>query len=114
MTRKTNGSGWSATKCRKKWNTKILKTHYLWCKKEGRDISWYDGSRKQFLSVYIRFLNCCMRSRYVVVNFMNECLIDKQGKKWVISGYYFDGDMSWTILIAADGSGKSKRVKGVI
>ena len=45
---------------------------------------------------------------------MNECLIDKQGKKWVISGYYFDGDMGWTILIAADGSGKSKRVKGVI
>ena len=55
-----------------------------------------------------------MRSSYVVVNFMNECLIDKQGKKWVISGYYFDGNMSWTILIAADGSGKSKRVKGVI
>ena len=55
-----------------------------------------------------------MRSSYVVVNFMNECLIDKKGKKWVISGYYFDGDMTWTILIAANGSGKSKRVKGVI
>jgi len=55
-----------------------------------------------------------MRISYVVVNLMNECLIDKQGKKWVISGYYFDGNMSWTILIAADGSGKSKRVKGVI
>ena len=44
MTRKTNGRGWSATKCRKKWNTKILKSHYLWCKKEGRDTSWY-GTR---------------------------------------------------------------------
>jgi len=42
------------------------------------------------------------------------CLVDKKGKKWVISGYYFDGNMGWTILIAADGSGKSKRVKGVI
>jgi len=45
MTRKMNGRGWSATKCRKKWNTKILKAHYFWCKKEGRDISWYDRSR---------------------------------------------------------------------
>ena len=23
--------------------TKILYNHYLWCKKEGRDTSWYEG-----------------------------------------------------------------------
>jgi len=34
-------------------------------------------------------------------------------KKWVICGYYFDGKDSWTLLIAADGSGKTKQIKGI-
>ena len=34
-------------------------------------------------------------------------------KHWVISGYYWDGKDGWTLLIAADGSGKTKRIKGV-
>lgn len=35
-------------------------------------------------------------------------------KKWVISGYYLDKKgMAWTLLIAADGSGKTKKIKGV-
>jgi hypothetical protein len=25
----------------------ILYNHYLWCKKEGRDISWYDNRSEQ-------------------------------------------------------------------
>jgi len=25
--------------------TRILYNHYLWCKKEGRDTSWYDKRR---------------------------------------------------------------------
>jgi len=33
--------------------------------------------------------------------------------KWIISGYYYDGKDSWTLLIAADGSGKQKRIKGI-
>ena len=49
-----------------------------------------------------------------MVNFMNECLIDKKGKKWIISGYYFDGDKAWTLLLAADGSNKTKKIKGVV
>jgi len=34
-------------------------------------------------------------------------------KKWNISGYYYDGKTAWTLLIAADGSGKIKKIKGV-
>ena len=34
-------------------------------------------------------------------------------KRWVISGYYWDGKNSWTLLIAADCSGKTKMIKGV-
>ncbi len=30
---------------RKTLNTTILFNHYLWCKKEGRDTSWYGSSR---------------------------------------------------------------------
>ena len=53
-----------------------------------------------------KFKNCIGTAGLVLVKIPKP--------KWVISGYYFDGDMGWTILIAADGSGKSKRVKGVI
>jgi len=35
-------------------------------------------------------------------------------KQWIISGYYWDGKDSWTLLIAADGSGKTKMRKGII
>ena len=35
-------------------------------------------------------------------------------KRWVISGYYWDGKNAWTLLIAADGSGKTKKMKGVV
>jgi hypothetical protein len=42
-------------------------------------------------------------------------MIDNKGKKWVITGYYMDDKgMSWTLLLAADGSGKTKKVKGVL
>ena len=34
--------------------------------------------------------------------------------KWIISGYYYDGKTAYTLLVAADGSGKTKRVKGVL
>jgi hypothetical protein len=34
--------------------------------------------------------------------------------KWTITGYYWDGKDSWTLLVAADGSGKTKRIKGVM
>ena len=42
------------------------------------------------------------------------CLIDKKGKKWVISGYYFDGNTSWTLLYLLDNWKKTKKVKGII
>ena len=31
--------------------------------------------------------------------------------KWTIAGYYWDGKNSWTLFVAADGSGKTKRIK---
>ena len=34
--------------------------------------------------------------------------------KWIISGYYYDGDQAWTLMIAGDGSGKTKKVKGIV
>lgn len=34
-------------------------------------------------------------------------------KKWIICGYYWDGTDNWTLLIAADGSEKTKRIKGI-
>jgi len=34
-------------------------------------------------------------------------------KKWIITGYYYDGKNAWTLLIAADGSGKTKKIKGI-
>lgn len=40
MDKKKKG-GWSASKCRKKLHRQTLKGHYEWCKKEGRDTSWY-------------------------------------------------------------------------
>jgi hypothetical protein len=45
---------------------------------------------------------------------MENCLIDKKGKKWVISGYYFDGDQAWTLLHLLDDWKKTKKIKGVI
>ena len=37
-----NKKTWNRQKSIKRWRTKILKSHYLWCKKEGRDTSWYE------------------------------------------------------------------------
>lgn len=38
----------------------------------------------------------------------------KKTKVWEISGYYMDEKgTAWTLLIAADGSGKTKKIKGV-
>ena len=46
---------------------------------------------------------------------MNECLIDKKGKKWVIDGYYIDNKgMAWTLLVCVNDWGKRKKIKGVI
>lgn len=36
---------WNAIECRRKINEKTLYGHYLWCKKEGRDINWYDKEK---------------------------------------------------------------------
>jgi len=39
----------------------------------------------------------------------------KKTVKWIVSGYYVDEKgISWTLMIAADGSGKTKKVKGVV
>lgn len=36
-------------------------------------------------------------------------------KKWIIDGYYVDEKgVAWTLMIAADGSGKTKKIKGVV
>jgi len=35
-------------------------------------------------------------------------------KQWIINGYYWDGQNNWTLFIAADGSGKTKKMKGVM
>jgi len=37
----------------------------------------------------------------------------KKEKVWEISGYYYDGKTAYTLLVAADGSGKTKKIKGV-
>lgn len=42
------------------------------------------------------------------------CFIDKQNKKWIINGYYLDGNDIWTLLISFDNSSKTKRVKGML
>jgi len=34
--------------------------------------------------------------------------------KWIVTGYYYDGKTAWTYLIANDGSGKEKKVKGIL
>jgi len=36
--------GKSYAKSRERLQKQTLKGHYEWCKKEGRDISWYDRS----------------------------------------------------------------------
>lgn len=38
--------------------------------------------------------------------------IDKKNKKWIIDGYYLDGEITWTILKSLDG--ELKRVKGIL
>lgn len=43
-----------------------------------------------------------------------NCLTDKQGKKWVIDGYYFDGNQQWTLLIRLDNRNKRKKIRGII
>lgn len=42
MKNKKKKGGWSRTLARKKLNRITLYGHYLWCKKEGRDTSWYE------------------------------------------------------------------------
>ena len=34
--------------------------------------------------------------------------------KWIVTGYYCDGKTTWTYLLANDGSGKEKKVKGIL
>lgn len=34
--------GYSSTYAKEKVKKETLKGHYEWCKKEGRDISWYE------------------------------------------------------------------------
>jgi hypothetical protein len=40
------GGGWNATKCRAKLGKQVLRGHYEWCLKEGRDVSWYATENK--------------------------------------------------------------------
>jgi len=40
--KKKRGGGWNASKCRARLSKQVLRGHYEWCKKEGRDISWYE------------------------------------------------------------------------
>tara|TARA_E500000178_G_C16378045_1_gene468973 strand:+ start:176 stop:349 length:174 start_codon:yes stop_codon:yes gene_type:complete len=28
-------------------NKKILESHFIWCKENGRDVSWYEKKRKR-------------------------------------------------------------------
>ena len=42
-----------------------------------------------------------------------RCFTDNEGKKWVVYGYYLDGNETWTILKSVDG-GDVKRVKGML
>ena len=37
--------GWSAKYAQEKIKKETLQGHYEWCKKEGRDISWYERER---------------------------------------------------------------------
>ena len=37
----------------------------------------------------------------------------KKVKVWETCGYYYDGKTAYTLLIAVDGSGKTKKIKGV-
>lgn len=46
MKNKNKKSGWSRTLARRKLNKKTLYGHYLWCKKEGRNISWYESTTR--------------------------------------------------------------------
>jgi hypothetical protein len=39
--------GWSRTLARKKLNQQTLYSHFLWCKKEGRDTSWYVKEKRE-------------------------------------------------------------------
>lgn len=41
--KKNKRGGWNASKCRRKLSKQVRKGHYEWCKKEGRDISWYES-----------------------------------------------------------------------
>lgn len=38
---KKSGRNWNLVKHRERVSKQVLKGHYEWCKKEGRDISWY-------------------------------------------------------------------------
>ena len=42
-----------------------------------------------------------------------RCFTDNDGKKWVVDGYYLDGNETWTILKSVD-SQEVKRVKGML
>lgn len=37
--------GYSSKYAMEKVRKEVLKGHYEWCKKEGRDVSWYERTR---------------------------------------------------------------------
>lgn len=45
---------------------------------------------------------------------LDPCFIDKQNKKWIVNGYYLDGQTIWTLLVSFDNPSKTKRVKGML
>lgn len=42
-----------------------------------------------------------------------RCFTDNDGKKWIVDGYYLDGNETWTILKSVEDN-KIKRVKGML
>lgn len=45
-TTKKKHKRWNRAECRRKLNKRTLYGHYLWCKKEGRDTSWYEPTTR--------------------------------------------------------------------
>ena len=41
---KKKRGGWNAIVRRKRMSKQVLRGHYEWCKKEGRDVSWYEST----------------------------------------------------------------------
>jgi len=44
--KKKRRGGWNAALGRKLMSKNVLRGHYEWCKKEGRDISWYEPTTR--------------------------------------------------------------------